>query len=78
MIGKMNRMFVIQLTGGLFRRGARHCARRVAVTDEDARAYYLPNDALRPRRVPASMLDEATMESLPILQHHDLRALQPA
>jgi hypothetical protein len=73
MIGNLSRLFVIQqVTGGLFRRGARHCAPRAAVTDEQARAYYLPNVAPSPSPIPASMLDDRHMESLPILQHHEM------
>lgn len=72
MIGKMSRLFVIQqVTGGIFRRGAKYCAQRVVVTDEEARAYYLPNVAPRPRTLPLSMLNDGNLESLPILQHHE-------
>jgi radical SAM superfamily enzyme YgiQ (UPF0313 family) len=73
MIGKMSRLFVIQqVTGGMFRRGARHCARRVVITDEEARAHYLPGAAIRARTLPESMLNDGDLESLPILQHHDM------
>lgn len=71
MIGKMRRLLVMQqVTGGVLRRGARHCAPRAVIGDEEARAYYLPGIAPPPRQLPASMLDDASMESLPILQHH--------
>jgi hypothetical protein len=71
MIGKMSRLFVIQqVTGGMFRRGARHCAQRIVVTDEEARAHYLPGVPPLPRTLPESMLDDGNLESLPILQHH--------
>ena len=77
--GFMVRLFVIQqVTGGLFRRGARHSAPRVAISDEEARAHYLPRLAPLPRRIPASMLDEARMESLPILRHHQIEAFENA
>jgi radical SAM superfamily enzyme YgiQ (UPF0313 family) len=73
MIGNMSRLFVMQqVTGGILRRGARHCAARVVVTDEEARAHYLPGVEVRPRTLPASMLDDGNLESLPILQHHEL------
>jgi radical SAM superfamily enzyme YgiQ (UPF0313 family) len=73
MIGKMSRLFVIQqVTGGIFRRGSRHCAPRRAITDEQARAYYLPNVPSRPRLLPLSMLNDGDLASLPILRHHDL------
>ena len=79
MVGKMSRLFVIQqVTGGLFRRGARHCAPRAAISDEEARAYYLPRLAPLRRRIPASMRDEARMESLPILRHHQIEAFENA
>lgn len=72
MIGRMSRLFVIQqVTGGMFRRSTRHCAARIVVTDAEARAHYLENHAARPGSIPSSMLDDATLDSLPILQHHD-------
>src|SRR6185369_618637 len=59
MIGKMSRLFVIQqVTGGILRRGARHCAQRIVVTDEEARAYYLPGVAALPQTLPESMMDD--------------------
>jgi radical SAM superfamily enzyme YgiQ (UPF0313 family) len=71
MIGKMSRLFVIQqVTGGILRRSARHCAQRIVITDEEARAYYLPGVPVRPQTLPESMLDDGNLESLPILQHH--------
>ena len=76
MIGKMSRLFVMQqVTGGLLRRGARHSAPRLVIGDEEARAYYLPGEQPQARRVPVSMLDDARMESLPILEHHDMGVL---
>lgn len=73
MIGNMSRLFAIQqVTGGMFRRGPRHCARRVAITDEEARAHYLPGIEIRRRTLPESMLDDGDLQSLPILQHHEM------
>jgi radical SAM superfamily enzyme YgiQ (UPF0313 family) len=73
MIGKMSRLFVIQqVTGGMLRRGPRHCAERIVVTDEEARAYYLPGVPALPQTLPESMLDDGNLESLPILQHHEM------
>jgi len=77
MIGKIGRLFVMQqVSGGFFRRGRRYSAARLAVTNEEARACYLSDRVPRPRLVPESMLDDATMESMPILRHHDLRAFE--
>ena len=73
MIGKMSRLFVIQqVTGGLFRRGSRHCAPRVVVTDEEARAHYLGGARVDTGILPASMLDDGDLESLPILRRHEV------
>lgn len=58
--------------GGLVRRRAKG-APRVAVTDEEARAYYLGTPAPAAPSLPASMLDDARMDSLPILRRHTLR-----
>lgn len=79
MIGKISNVFVIQqFTGGMFRRSARHCAPRVAITNEEARAHYLPDVEVRARTLPESMLDDGDLESLPILQHHAMdRVLVP-
>src|SRR5207237_348431 len=73
MIGNMNRLFSIQqVTGGMFRRGPRHCAVRIIVSDEEARAHYLGGARIRPQILPQSMLAERDLSSLPILQHHEM------
>lgn len=60
--------------GGLGRRPAQG-ARREAVTDAEARARWLGTEAApRAPLVPASMLDDARMDSLPILRRHALPA----
>jgi radical SAM superfamily enzyme YgiQ (UPF0313 family) len=58
--------------GGLGRRRSKG-ARREAVTDGEARARWLPA-APSPgsSRLPASMLDDARMDSLPILRRHEI------
>lgn len=64
--------------GGLFRRGAGFGAPREAVTDEEARRHYLGGDApARSGVVPASMLDDASMTSLPILREHAIATTTP-
>ena len=58
--------------GGLFRRPGKG-ARREAVTDDEARQRWLDGHvARRPSVLPATMLDDSRMESLPILRHHAL------
>jgi hypothetical protein len=42
------------------------------ITDEEARAYYLPGTETLPRTLPESMLDDGDLESLPILRRHEL------
>jgi radical SAM superfamily enzyme YgiQ (UPF0313 family) len=59
--------------GGLGRRRA--TVRREAVTDAEARARWLgAHAASGASRVPATMLDEGRMDSLPILRRHALDA----
>ena len=41
----------------------------MVITDEEARAYYLPGVPARPQTLPESMLDDGNLESLQILQH---------
>lgn len=75
MMGRARRFVVIhQVTGGVLRRGSRHCAPRLVIGDEEARAHYLPGVPPRSSQLPASMLDDTRMESLPILRHHDVAA----
>lgn len=63
--------------GGLFRRVSKG-APREAVTDAEARARWLPGAPLPARSLlPGSMLDDARMDSLPILRHHDIEASFP-
>lgn len=63
--------------GGLFRRVSKG-ARRAAVTDAEARAYYLGTPAPAYSLLPASMLDDARMDSLPILRRHAVPAAESA
>ena len=67
--------------GGLLRRrSARFRALREAISDEDARRHYLGESAPRPgaAALPAELLREGSMESLPILRRHVLTAPAPA
>jgi hypothetical protein len=54
--------------GGLFRRRGAADARRLAVTDEDARRVYLGDSATH--TFPAPMRDDSSMESLPVLSQN--------
>jgi radical SAM superfamily enzyme YgiQ (UPF0313 family) len=55
--------------GGIARRRSKG-ARREAVTDADARVRHLGSAARGPSRIPASMLDDSRIDSLPILRRH--------
>jgi radical SAM superfamily enzyme YgiQ (UPF0313 family) len=70
LFSSLGRVFAMRtVSGGLFRRSGEYSAPRMAVTDEEARRYYLPG--VKPRRVvPESMLDEGSMDSLPLLMRH--------
>lgn len=56
--------------GGLFRRRTK--VQRMAVTDAEALAHYLPDGLSRPSVLPSELLDESDMTSLPVLRRHDL------
>ena len=60
--------------GGLIRRVAKG-ARREVVTDAEARAHFLGTAAPAHSLLPESMLDDARMDSLPILRRHVLGAV---
>ena len=61
--------------GGLWRRPAPAAARRVAVSDEEARHHYLGVAAAdEPSALPAILRDATSMDSLPVLSDHAVGA----
>jgi radical SAM superfamily enzyme YgiQ (UPF0313 family) len=59
--------------GGLVRRrGARYRVPREVVSDEDARRHYLGEGSPRRAALPDDLLEDGSMESLPILRRHAL------